>query len=351
MRLHAMRRLPVYVFATLVVLLGTAAGAGYAYDASRGDLVVQGVRAGGVPIGGLRANAARAALERELAAPLQRPLRVRVGRRSFTLSAERAQVRTDVEAMVQAALRASRAGDPMTRTLRDVRGERLSVEVPLQVSYSERAVRGLVRRVKRRVDKEPKNARLRYSVARLERVPGRMGRAVPARRLGRMIRAEIADPRADRVVRTRARRVAPEVTTEGLADKYPAIITVDRANYQLRFWRRLELQRTYRIAVGQVGLETPAGLYRVENKAIDPAWKVPDSDWAGELRGRLIPGGTPQNPLKARWLGIYAGAGIHGTDALSSLGTSASHGCIRMSVPEVKELYEKVPVGAPVYIA
>ena len=84
---------------------------------------------------------------------------------------------------------------------------------------------------------------------------------------------------------------------------------------------------------------------------MNPAWSVPNSDWAGSLAGTVVPGGVPENPLKARWLGIYDGAGIHGTDVTSSLGTAASHGCIRMSIPEVIELYDKVPVGAPIYIA
>jgi lipoprotein-anchoring transpeptidase ErfK/SrfK len=65
----------------------------------------------------------------------------------------------------------------------------------------------------------------------------------------------------------------------------------------------------------------------------------------------VIPGGVPENPLKARWLGIYDGAGIHGTDATYSIGSNASHGCIRMLIPDVIELYDQVPVGAPVYIA
>ena len=61
-------------------------------------------------------------------------------------------------------------------------------------------------------------------------------------------------------------------------------------------------------------------------------------------------GGSAENPLKARWLGIVDGVGIHGTDAIGSLGTRASHGCIRMAVPDVKRLYERVPVGALVMI-
>ena len=65
----------------------------------------------------------------------------------------------------------------------------------------------------------------------------------------------------------------------------------------------------------------------------------------------MVPGGIPENPLKARWLGIFAGAGIHGTDELGSLGTAASHGCVRMAIPDVIELYDQVAVRTPVYIA
>ena len=77
---------------------------------------------------------------------------------------------------------------------------------------------------------------------------------------------------------------------------------------------------------------------------------MPDSDWAGDLAGTTVPGGVPENPLKARWMGIYDGAGIHGTDDVGSLGTAASHGCVRMAVPDVIELYDQVDVGTPIYI-
>ena len=50
-------------------------------------------------------------------------------------------------------------------------------------------------------------------------------------------------------------------------------------------------------------------------------------------------------------MGIFDGAGIHGTDAVGSLGSAASHGCIRMAIPDVEKLYDEVDTGAPVYIA
>jgi lipoprotein-anchoring transpeptidase ErfK/SrfK len=77
---------------------------------------------------------------------------------------------------------------------------------------------------------------------------------------------------------------------------------------------------------------------------------VPNSAWAGSLAGRVIPPG-PDDPLKARWIGITGGAGIHGTDQVGSLGSAASHGCIRMAIPDVIALYDRVPYGSKIYVA
>jgi lipoprotein-anchoring transpeptidase ErfK/SrfK len=127
-------------------------------------------------------------------------------------------------------------------------------------------------------------------------------------------------------------------------------VTVDRNAKVLRLFERLRVARSYRIAVGRAGLETPAGVYTIDDKQVNPSWHVPNSPWAGDLAGKVIPPG-PDDPIKARWLGIYNGAGIHGTEDVGSLGTAASHGCIRMSIPDVIELYDLVPYGTPVYIA
>ena len=113
----------------------------------------------------------------------------------------------------------------------------------------------------------------------------------------------------------------------------------------------MKLKRSYTIAVGMAGLETPAGLYDIANKGVNVPWSVPNSDWAGDLAGKVIPAGSPENPIKARWLGIADGVGIHGTDDAGSLGTAASHGCIRMAIPEVIELYDKIPPGTPIFVS
>jgi lipoprotein-anchoring transpeptidase ErfK/SrfK len=102
--------------------------------------------------------------------------------------------------------------------------------------------------------------------------------------------------------------------------------------------------------VGAAGYDTPPGLYSIQNKQVNPAWTAPNRPWAGSLAGQTIPGGAPNNPLKARWLGVNGAVGIHGTGEPWSIGTRASHGCIRMRVPDVIDLYDRVPIGTPVLI-
>lgn len=345
-----MRQRTFIALAAAIALLLFGSVGVYAYDASRDDLIAEGVTVGGIDVGGMRAGKARATLERQLAEPARRALTVRVAGRRFTLSAERARIATDVEGMVQEALAMSRDGNLVARTFRALTGGEVDGRVEPRVSWSRTAVARLVRRIKRRVDRDPVDAQVKPTATGLDKAPHKDGLAVRGRELERRINAELADYGADRVVAGRTKVTRPDVTTEQLAARYPAYIIVNRSRFQLRFYRNLELVKIYRIAVGQVGLETPAGLYHVQNKAVDPAWHVPNSDWAGDLAGKVIPPG-PENPIKARWMGIYDGAGIHGTDAVSSLGTNASHGCIRMAIPDVKELYDRVEVQTPVFIA
>lgn len=125
-------------------------------------------------------------------------------------------------------------------------------------------------------------------------------------------------------------------------------IVVNLSQRKLRLIRNGRVWKAYRIAVGQAAYPTPTGDYEINDKQVDPYWHPPDSPWAAELD--TIPPG-PGNPLGTRWIGTTAPAiGIHGTYADSSIGTAASHGCMRMHIPEVEELYEQVTLGMKVSI-
>ena len=156
-----------------------------------------------------------------------------------------------------------------------------------------------------------------FSGTSLGTVEGQEGVAVKTAKLRRAIRAELVLPHADRVVEVSTRVTQPEVTRDELASQIPGRRHGQPAELRAAAVEEPPaLRRRTRSRSAQVGLDTPAGLYHIQNKAVNPAWTMPNSSWVAPAdRGTVIPGGVPENPLKARWLGIYAGAGIHGTDA------------------------------------
>ena len=341
------RRVQIALAAALGALLLLAVAA-YAIDRANADKIADGVRVGDVDVGGLSTDQARERLRTRLASPLERPVTVTFEGTKYTLSPDRLQLRADVNGMVDAAVAVSRSGGFPTRVWRYATGGSVDRELVPQIAYSADALDGFVSQVGDQIDRPVCDAMVSPAPASLNAVLAQDGVTVRVNDLRSRLRGAI-ESSTDRTISAPVERVKPNVTTGQLAQKYPAFITIDRAAFQLRFWRNLKSVKTYTIAVGQAGLETPAGEYTIDDKQVNPSWHVPDSAWAGGLAGKIIPPG-PQDPIKARWMGFYNGAGIHGTDELSSLGTAASHGCVRMSIPDVEELYDQVPLGTPIYI-
>lgn len=330
------------------MLLGLAIGA-YGWDASKGDEIASGIRIGSLDVGGLDEREARRLLRQELLEPLEPPIRVAVAGRKFTVSPAELDVSVEVRGAVEEALAASRDGGLPTRVWRYAIGAEVERKIDPQLSYSHSALERFIEEVAASVARPPRDATISPTVTSLNPVPARSGRELRREQLRRRLEQALVDPESPRTVGGTAERIQPEVTTDELAAQYPTYITIDRASFTLRFFRNLKLAESYTIAVGQQGYATPAGLHAIESKQVNPTWYVPDEPWAGRLAGRVVPPG-PDNPLQARWLGFAGAAGIHGTNDVASLGSAASHGCIRMAVPDVIELYDRVTVGTPVYI-
>jgi len=347
-----MRRTPMIAGAVVVAVVVALGGLfAYLYDHGRADVISPGVRVAGVDVGGLRAEEAIARLRDRVAAPLGRPVVVTSGVRRFTLSAQQAGVRVDTSSLVDAALGVSRTGSFVSRTLRDLTGGRVRASIPLRIGFSHAAVRGLIAAISRQTNRRAQDASVAPSAAGLSKVPAVSGVKVDATALAERIERALANPRAARTTPVPTRVIEPAVTESDLASRYPAYIVVDRASFRLRFYQRLQLAASYDIAVGRQGLETPAGLYSVQWKQSNPSWYVPNSAWAGALAGKVIPPG-PKDPIKARWMAFAGGAGIHGIDPseYGSIGHTASHGCVRMRIPDVIALYARTPVGTPVFV-
>lgn len=334
------------VGAVVVVVL-----AAFAYNSNQSSRMAAGVSVGGVDISGLTQDEATQKLKGEIQNVVQSPLVVIHRGQRRTLLPKKSKVGVNIEQLTDSALERSNSGFFLVNAVRRVTGSKREVRVPVEITYSKPAVKRFVGSVGRSFDRGPQDASLTFTAGGIGIKNAQRGEAVRGDKLTKLIVQRLENPTESRRIRAPMRKTKAQVTTRAeLAKKYPTVLVVDRAGFKLRLYRNLKLSKTYPISVGKAGVETPTGLYSIQNKQVDPTWTVPNSDWAGDLAGKVIPPG-PDNPLIARWLGIYDGVGIHGTNELGSLGTAASHGCIRMNPSDVIALYPMVPVGAPVYIA
>ena len=348
-----MRSRPFIIVATLLLLLLALGGAMYAYDQSGHDTIPKGVRVAGIDVGGLSPHAARAKLEREYLSKLRQPIRVDHGSDSFVLGPRESRIAANVDAMVNEALDQVHEGNIFSRTWRRITGGSLHVDLKPQTTYSEAAAVRLVDHVRQAVDRDPIPAKVSFTSDGMQLEAGRDGLEILAHDLHVAVDKALIDPSAPHRIVAHTKHTLPEKTTSQIEKEYETALIVDRSNFTLRLFKHLKQVKTYRVAIGAVGLETPAGLYHIQNKQVNPSWIEPNSSWVPEAdRGKVVPPG-PGDPLKARWLGIFNGAGIHGIDPseYGSIGHAASHGCVRMTIPDVIDLYPRVPVGAPIYIA
>ena len=335
--------------AAVVVLVVALVGGAYAYDSAEKDQIADGITIAGVDVGGMSSKEAEAAVRRRLLAPLQHSLKVSYDGESWSLEGKKLKVRADVSGAVGEALAKSQDGGLPGRLVRYVTGGEVDDQIPAEVEYSRSAINRFVRHVADEIDREPKSATVEPSADTLKVVGGKDGRKVRDVELTRDLNNAVVNADAPRTIVASVHSTEPKVTSKDVASEYPSYLTLDRSTFTLRLWKHLKLAKSYTVAVGMEGLETPEGLYDIQEKEENPVWHVPESSWAGDLAGQTIPPG-PSNPIKARWMGIYEGAGIHGTEETESLGTAGSHGCIRMAISDVEELYEEVEVGTPIFI-
>ncbi len=345
-----MRQRSFIVLAVALTVLVAGAVGVYAYDKTRDDIIAKGITAGGVDLSGMHPKQAEETLRQQLAVPLQKPVVVKYAGHRYKLSPARAKVRVNTADMVRQALEASRTGNLITRTARALTGGSVHKSIKVEVTYSGRAVALFTRHVQKHIDEKPIDATISIGASGVSKVDSKDGRKLDVQGLRADVAGELVEPTADHKVSAPVEKLKAKVTTAELAKKYPSVIIVNRSGFQLTLYKNLQVAHTYRIAVGRQGLETPAGQYTIQDKQVNPSWHVPNSAWAGSLAGKVIPPG-PADPIKARWMGIAGGAGIHGTDEIGSLGTAASHGCIRMAIPDVISLFDQVNVGDPVFIS
>jgi len=346
LNMHQKLLIAVATAMTMFLLLAVAV---WAYDEAQRDQIAPGVTVGGIDIGGRDVDSARKIIKNEVVDPLKQPVVVHFAREDYTLTPGRLDQTSDIDGMLDEAIEQSREGGLIERVSRYASGSEVDADIEPRVGYSDDALDNFIADLAGKINREAVNASLEPNGDKLSPQPGEKGFELQEDQTRDLIVDNLESPGRDGPVQAVVNKTEPEITQGELAEAYPRYLVVDRGGFQLRFYRNLKLTQKYTIAVGAVGYDTPSGLYSIQTKEVNPTWHVPESDWAGDLAGQDIPPG-PGNPLVARWMGIIDGAGIHGTDDIGSLGSAASHGCIRMGVPDVIELFDKVETGDPVYI-
>jgi hypothetical protein len=285
--------------------------------------IAPGVRIGGVGVGGLTSEPARAKLEAEFS----RSIPIVRGARRWWASPQRLGAGAAIDTAVSDALDA-----------------RPAEQVGLDVVWSEGQIRKVVAAVSRSYDRKPIDAKLVGVGPKAPRIrKAKQGIAVRRVLLRRELELELSRGLREEIVLP-TRTLRAKVTRKN----FGPVIVITRGVNTLRLFSSTKLVRTFRVATGQARYPTPSGLFTIVVKELNPWWRPPNSDWARGLQP--IPPG-PGNPLGTRWMGLSAwGVGIHGTPDAASIGYSASHGCIRMQIPDAEWLFQHVDVGTPVAI-
>ncbi len=329
----------------LVLAAGGAAYSAYRYEQSRADRILPGVMIAGVDVGGMTKGQAVVAVREAAALKLQTSIELRAkGHRSSVTFGELGQ-RSNAAAAVNRALALGESMGTFSRFWHRFNDEPIGQEIELRFSGSGR-VDAVLTRIARDVSRKPQSADFAYEGGQLRFVKSKPGRALDFVHARRSVRAALKAQGVTEVVLP-VLKVAPKVTERTM----PRTIVVRVNENTLYLYDGFDVVRTWSVATAMPGWITPQGDWNLYRKAVNPTWYNPALDsWGADLPA-VVPGG-PTAPMGTRALYITAPGliRIHGTPADSSIGTYASHGCIRMHNSEIEQLYPMVDVGTRVIV-
>jgi lipoprotein-anchoring transpeptidase ErfK/SrfK len=333
------------VLTVLVVLGGGATFAAYRYDRGGADRILPGITIDGVQVGRMTRQEAVAAVRAETSVRLDSDLTVRASGRTWTSTARELGVRADVAGAVDEALAISRSMSMVSRVYHRLSNEPVQRSLSVGWRYGEGRVDTFVKDIAQDVAVEPRDATASLSGSDIHFEHAKPGRALKADLATERILSALESSSTSRVDLA-TKPVAPKVTDDELG----ATIVIDKESNKLYLYEGFELDRTYSVATAMAPYETPSGTWMIINKAENPTWTNPAPDtWGADLPMTIPPG--PGNPLGTRALYLNApGIRIHGTYDSGSIGTHASHGCVRMNIDDVEQMYPLVPIGSKVLI-
>jgi hypothetical protein len=337
-------RVTVPIVLGVVLLLGGGAYAAYRYDAVTADRMMPGVRIGGIDVGEMSREEAIAALDGTVDAELDRSIEVAARGQTWHVTPRELGATAAVEPLIDRALVLNEGMTWPERVFRRVFDRPVDYADQLRVRKDGSRLKGFIETVAEAVNVDPSNASVDYEDGALVLRRPEMGWSLPEPDARRVLREAFRAQTTS--VQLALDRVEPEIGKDDLGHT----IVVDLSELRLHLYDGLREVKTYEVAAGSPSYPTPQGEWTIWQKVENPTWVNPAPDGWGASLPATIPGG-PSNPLGTRALYLDApGIRIHGTSASYSIGTYASHGCIRMFMEDVEELYEIVPIGTTVHV-
>ncbi len=335
------------MFVAVLALASVGGGTAYAtyrYDREASSRILPGVRIGDVEVGGLTRDEAIAAVAARADRTLGKKLVVRTEGASWTLTPKELGTRAGIEEAVDAAFALAERESLLSRVYIRVADEPLREDLELGFAYDDQTIARFVERAAAEVAVPAVDADLKLVDGGLVMQLQKAGQEIRVRSAAERVREALE--RGRRTVHIGMRTLEPDVTVASLG----RTIVVDLSENMLYLYEGFEPSRRYRVATAAEGFSTPVGTWTVINKVENPSWTNPDPDGWGSSMPAYIPPG-PSNPLGTRALYLSApGIRIHGTTNVESIGTYASHGCIRMLMPDVEQLYPLIPIGTEVLV-
>ena len=328
----------------LAVMGAGTAYAAYRYDSSVSDRILPGVRIAGVDVSEMTRSEAVRAVTAHAQETLTAQLSVEAGDHTWVVTPDALGMTADVDGAVDRAFALAADLSLVSRVYHRVADEPLGESVDLTFGYDDAEVLAFVEQAREEVAVPAVDARIALVENQLVMRRPKTGQDLQARLAAARIRGAL-EARATEV-QIPLRVVEPEVTTSALGKT----IVVDLSENDLHLYEGFKVMKEFPVATAASGYVTPVGTWQIIEKRENPTWYNPALDsWGADLPAVIAPG--PSNPLGTRALYLNSpGIRIHGTSNSASIGTYASHGCIRMFISDSEELYPLVPVGTRVII-
>lgn len=328
----------------LFLVVAAAAVLFIGLDIAYAGHVFKGVSVEGVYIGSMGKDEAIEALRSKLdLAALNRDLVLEFDGHTWALPLYEIDAYVDLEATVEKAMSAGRDIPFYERWAHRAIFRGVDDDFDLVIHYDRHKLESFISTLEGIVNRPPVNAEIRLDMGKVVTQHSQEGWRMDSGQARTSILGALSS--YDRVAGLEIAVTPPDVSDMQVGK----VIVVDKTNHQLTLYDNMEIEKQYPIAVGMPSWPTPSGTYKVLGKQKNPTWVNPGTSWAQSMPPS-IPAG-PGNPLGTRAIQTSApGVFIHGTYSSGSIGSSASHGCIRMYIRDAEDIFERVPVGIPVLI-